>query len=162
MSTLVHGRDLFFLELAEVLWIERTLSFEVLPKLIDEVRDEELKQALSEHLEETRFHAARVEQAFQAAGAEATAARSAAFDGMKGQHESQEVKEPTLRDVFHAGAAVRTEHLELAIYDSLLGLAKELDLRDSADLLQQNRKEEDKALDRVAGIGGRLRGALPQ
>jgi ferritin-like metal-binding protein YciE len=144
-----------------VLWIERTLAFEVLPQAVERVRDEELRGALAAHLEETRSHVARVESAFRAAGADAVAARSAGLAGLKAHHESQEAKELTLRDLLDASASIRVEHLELAVYGSLLGLAKPLDLGESAGLLAENRKEEDKALDRLEGIADRLRKALP-
>jgi ferritin-like metal-binding protein YciE len=133
----------------------------VLPQAADDVRDDELRQALAAHLEETRYHVARVESAFRAAKADPVAARSAGLAGLKAQHEAQEVKEPTLRDLLTATAAIRVEHLELAVYDSLLGLAKPLDLGESAGLLAENREEEDKALDRLGRIADRLRKALP-
>jgi ferritin-like metal-binding protein YciE len=133
----------------------------VLPQTIAAVRDAELKDAFAAHLEETRLHVARVESAFRAAGAEPAAARSGGLAGLKAQHDAQEVKEPTLRDVLDAGAGIRVEHFELALYDSLGGLAKTLGLAESAGLLAENRKEEDKALDRLTGIAGRLRSALP-
>ncbi len=133
----------------------------MLPRAVEATRDEELREALAAHLEETRYHVARVESAFRAAGADPVAARSAGLAGLQAQHESQEVKEPTLRDVQTATAAIRVEHLELAVYEALLGLAGALGLGESADLLAENRKEEDKALERLAGIADRLRKALP-
>ena len=133
----------------------------MLPRAVEATRDEELREALAAHLEETRYHAARVESAFRAAGADPVAARSAGLAGLQAQHESQEVKEPTLRDVQTATAAIRVEHLELAVYEALVGLARALGLGESADLLDENRKEEDKALERLAGIADRLRKALP-
>ena len=146
------------MQLGEVLWVERTLAFEALPKLIDEIRDEELAGALREHLEETRYHAARVEQAFRAAGAEPAAARSAALAGALDQHNAQQVTEPTLRDYFHAVGAARTEHLELGLYDALLPLAAD----EPASLLQQNRADEEAALERLLEIASRLGGELPR
>jgi ferritin-like metal-binding protein YciE len=141
-----------FAQLGELLWIERTLAFEALPKLIEEVRDEELRAAFADHLEQTRFHAPRVEAAFRTAGAEPTAARSATLAGLLDQHESQQVKEPGLRDLFHAWGAARTEHLELGVYDTLLTLLPDEGLR-------QNRDEEADALARLLRIAERLSGA---
>jgi ferritin-like metal-binding protein YciE len=149
---------LYFLELGELLWVERTLAFDALPKLIGEVQDAELREALEEHLAQTKEHVTRVEQAFRASGAEPTAARSAALASSLEQHESQEVKEPTLGDVFHASGAARTEHLELGLYDAVLLLAE----GDAASLLQQNRKDEEAALKRVEKIAERLTGDLPR
>jgi ferritin-like metal-binding protein YciE len=141
-----------------LLWVERTLEFEALPKLIDEVRDGELRTALEEHLAQTKAHASRVEEVFRAAGAEPTAARSAALASALEQHDAQDAKEPTLRDVFHASGAARTEHLELGLYDALLLLAE----GEAASLLMENRKDEEDALKRVGKIAERLTGELPK
>jgi ferritin-like metal-binding protein YciE len=129
----------------------------VLPKLIEEARDVELRVALEEHLAETKEHVARVEEAFRASDAEPAAARSAALAAAVDQHESQDAREPTLRDVFHASGAARTEHLELGLYDAVLLLAD----GDAVSLLQRNRKDEEDALKRVEKIAARLAGELP-
>jgi ferritin-like metal-binding protein YciE len=157
---LSNPRDAFFLELGELLWIERTLVFEVLPPAIEAVRDTELKEALSSHLEETRFHVARVESTFRAAGGEPTAARSGALAGLKADHESQDVREPTLRDLQTATASIRVEQLELAVYESVIGLARVLHV--DTGLLDQNRKDEEQALKLLTKLADRLRDELPR
>ena len=101
---------------------------------------------------------ARVEEAFRAAGAEPAAARSAALAAALEQHDAQDAKEPTLRDVFNASGAARTEHLELGLYDAVLVLASGA----AATLLDLNRKDEKDALKRVAKIAERLAGELPK
>jgi ferritin-like metal-binding protein YciE len=123
------------------------LAFEAMPKLLDEVRNEELRAALEEHLEQTRYHAARVEQAIRDAGAEPLSARSAALAGLLEQHNAQDVKDPGLRDLHHARGAMRVEHLELGLYDSL-------------GLLDDNRKEEEEALRRLGDISNQLSNRL--
>lgn len=147
--------------LGELLWIERTLSFEVLPPTVEEVADTELKEALASHLEETRRHATRVEEAFRRAGAEPAASRSGALAGLHAQQERQTVTEQVLRDLLHATAAARVEHLELGLYDPVIELARTLDDGECAALLAENRAEEEKALERVGRIAQRLRAELP-
>jgi ferritin-like metal-binding protein YciE len=115
------------------------LAFEAMPKMIDEVRNEELRAALEEHLEQTRYHAARVEQAIRDAGAEPLSARSAALAGLLEQHNAQQIPDPGLRDLHHVRGAIRVEHLELGLYDAL-------------GLLEQNRKEEENALERLVKL----------
>jgi ferritin-like metal-binding protein YciE len=117
-----------------------------------------LRAALEEHLEQTKEHVSRVEDAFRAAGAEPTAARSAALAAALEQHDAQDVKEPTLRDLFHASGAARTEHLELGLYDAVLALASGA----AATLLKQNRKDEENALKQVEQVAVRLAGELPK
>jgi ferritin-like metal-binding protein YciE len=142
-----------FAQLAELLWIERTLAFDALPALIKQVRDGELRHALAAHLDETSVHVGRVEAAFRAGGGEPAAARSAQLDGLLRQHREQTVKEETLRDLACCWGGIRTEHLELAVYDTLLDLLQD-------DGLRQNRDEEKGALERLARIGERLRAEL--
>jgi ferritin-like metal-binding protein YciE len=153
VSALSNPRDLFLQQLAELLWVERTLEHEVLPTAIDEVADEDLKQALSDHLEETREHVRRVEHAFLAAGAEPAASRTEVL-----APQGRDVKEPTLAALAHAGEAARIEHLEIALYDVVIGLAP----GKAAGLLEQNRKEEEQALAVIGRQAKRLRGALPR
>ena len=69
--TVSNPRDLLLLELGDILFVERMLSFEVLPELLKQVNDPELAGALAEHLEQTKRHVANVEQAFRAAMARA-------------------------------------------------------------------------------------------
>ena len=119
------------------------LAFEAMPKMIEEVRDHELRAELEEHLEQTKYHAARVEQAIRDAGAEPISARSAALAGLLGQHNAQAIPDPGLRDLHHARGAIRVEHLELGLYESL-------------DLLDRNKKEEEHALKRLRSVARRL------
>jgi ferritin-like metal-binding protein YciE len=134
-----------------MLWIERTLAFEALPKLRRDVTAEGLAQAVDEHLEQTKEHAARVERAFRAAGAEPSSNLSPAAEKLA-QHREElagNIPEDRLRDVLNAAAAAATEHHEIAAYDALIELAGSLDLDLARDLLRQNRDEDADALDRV-------------
>ena len=147
-----------YLEQLKDLHSAETQIIEALPKMIEQTNHAELRQAFQKHLAQTKEHVSRVEEAFRAAGAEPTAGRSAALAAALEQHAAQDVKEPTLRDVFHATGAARTEHLELGLYDAVLLLAE----GDAAALLQQNRKDEEDALTRVQRIAERLTGELPK
>ena len=152
-------RDLFLQLLAEMLWVERMLVFEVLPSLRKQVQSESLAAAVEEHLAQTRGHVTRVEEAFRALGAEPVSARSAPAAALASEHEETtgKIAEPRLADLFHAGAAITTEHYEIASYDVLLELAPEA-VRES---LAQNRDEEAQALERLRGLADNLRGQLP-
>jgi ferritin-like metal-binding protein YciE len=129
----------------------------VLPTLAREAADEELEQALREHLEQTREHVLNVERAFRRAQAEPAAARSKAFEGLVAEHESQSssIVPTELRDGFHAAAALRTEHLELAAYDALLALARAA-APEAEDALAASRKQEDEARKKLEKIAERL------
>ena len=152
-------RDLFLASLAQMLWVERMLVFEVLPSLRKQVQSESLAAAVEEHLAQTRDHVTRVEAAFRALGTEPVSARSAPAAALAAEHEETagKIAEPRLADLFHAGAAITTEHFEIASYDLLLELAPEA----ARDSLAQNREEESQALERLRDLAEGLRGQLP-
>ena len=156
---LANPRDLFLQQLSEMLWTERMLVFDVLPSLQKSVKSESLAAAVSEHLAETHGHVARVEQAFQTLGVEAASARDGAAEALKKQHDETagKITDSRLEDVFHATAAIHTEHLEIASYDSLIQLARALGRGDVEDPLARNRKEEAEALKKLEKIAERLR-----
>jgi ferritin-like metal-binding protein YciE len=118
--------------------------------------------ALAEHLEETKEHAARLEGVFRAVGAEPSSNFSPPVEKLAEHHDelASSFTDDRLADVFHAGAAVATEHLELAAYDTLLRLGGMLELGEARELLELNRDEEARALERVESELDRLVGAL--
>lgn len=150
-----NPRDLFLQLLGEALWLERSLAFEVLPKLQVAAQSQALSALFAEHLEQTREHAARLEQVFPLVGAETSSARDPAAARLFEAHEQQaaQIVEGRLRDVFHAAGAAKTEHYELAVYDALVGLARVLGVE--TELLERNRGEDAEALARVSEVSDR-------
>jgi ferritin-like metal-binding protein YciE len=155
---LASPRDLFLQLLAQMLWVERMLVFEVLPSLRKQVQSESLAAAVEEHLAQTRGHVTRVEEVFRSLGAEPVSARSAPAAGLASEHDETagKIAEPRLADLFHAGAAITTEHFEIASYDVLLELAPEA----AGEPLAQNRREEAETLVRLEELADALRGEL--
>jgi ferritin-like metal-binding protein YciE len=123
----------------------------VLPELHKSVKSQGLAEAVAEHLEQTKAHGPRLEQVFRAVGAEPSSIRDPAVEKLAEHHVelSGSFADDRLADVFHAAAAARTEHDEIAMYDTLLVLGNALDLGGARGLLEENRKEEEQALDRV-------------
>ena len=152
-------RDLFLQLLSQMLWVERMLVFEVLPGLHRQVESESLAAAIEEHLAQTHGHVARCEEAFRALGAEPASARNAAAAGLVDQHRETTAKlaEPRLTDLFHAGAAIATEHLEIASYDLLIELARALGRDDLERPLAETRDEEARTLERLQQLAAALR-----
>ncbi len=141
-----------------MLWTERTLAFDVLPKLHEAVKSQGLAQAVAEHLDETKQHGPRLEEVFRAVGAEPSSHRDPAVEALAKHHDelAGSFADERLADVFRAATAVRTEHDELARYDALLTLGNALDLGDGRRLLEENRQEEEQALQRIHGELERL------
>jgi ferritin-like metal-binding protein YciE len=148
--------------LAELLWTERMLAFEVLPNLDRAVKSQKLAQTVREHLEETKEHATRLEEVFRAVGAEPSSNLFPPVEKLAAHHEELvgKIQDEVLADVYHAAAAATTEHVELASYDALLRVGATLELGDARKLLQQNRDEEARALVKLEDELERLVGDL--
>jgi ferritin-like metal-binding protein YciE len=121
-----NPRDLLALLLGELLHVERRLAGGVLAQLASTVRDDELAALLHTHLEETRRHAERVETAFRRLELAPSAHQCGPFEAAVAQHGelAPSIVEPRLADVFHAQAALHTEHWEVAAYSAVLTLGE--------------------------------------
>ena len=152
-----NPKELFLHELGDILYVERKLAQEALPKLIGEVTDEEFKSGLQNHLEETRKHVKNVEEVFRIFDEEPHAEKCVGFEGLKKEHaELIEKSSSSLVDHIDLGAAARTENYEIAAYEGLRRMAKALGEDDAVALLDANLKEEKDALREVEKIATRL------
>jgi ferritin-like metal-binding protein YciE len=160
--TLSNPRDLLLTALADALFVERMLSFEVLPQMVQSAGDGELAAHLEAHLQETRRHVEAVEAAFRVVSAEPSAAHSMPFPGMTDQHGQlvANAKTPELADVVHAHAAAQVEHYEIRGYRTLLALAQAMDAGDVVALLEPVLADEEQALQHVDAELGRLVAAM--
>jgi ferritin-like metal-binding protein YciE len=151
------ARDLLLEELGKLLTIEETLARRMLPLIVGEVEDEELKPVVSQHLEETRNHAARVKEAFGALEETPAGKRAIGLEGLATEHASfvPEVV-PGLRAGVHCEAAMGTEHYEINAYDGAIRLADALGATDVGELLRANLAEEVAALQKLAAQADRL------
>lgn len=144
--------------------MERTLAFEVIPKLQEQATSEWLVDVLRAHLEVTKEHVARLERVFPAVGAEASSNLSPPAKKLAEHTEelAGSITNERLTDAYLAVGAAATEHLEIAAYDALLALAQRLDLDgDAVTLLKQNRDEDADALVELQGALQKLLNASP-
>ena len=118
MKKLSSERDLLLAQLSELLWVERRLAFDVLKDVIDAVHDSDLRALFDGHLEETRQHVTRVEQAFRELGIEPSSALSPGFSGLIEQHDTvaKKIVDSGVEDRWHAASGIAAEHFELALY----------------------------------------------
>jgi ferritin-like metal-binding protein YciE len=150
------ARELLVLDLKRLLTVEEMLAKVLLPKLLQEVQDGDLRSALQEHLEQTRGHVRNIREAFERLGERPAGDDAPGLEGLKQEHETG-VKQvaPALRDGFDAGAAIGSEHYEIAIYSTALLLAQN-EAPDVADLLRANLDEEFAALRKLETAAERL------
>jgi ferritin-like metal-binding protein YciE len=157
MPEITTPRELFLHELGDILYVERALAEETLPKLIEEVRDEEFRTGLESHLKETRTHVSNVEQVFELLGEEPEIEKCVGFEGLKREHEQLiEESADDLIDMIDLGAAARTENYEIAAYEGLRRMAKAMGEDKAVDLLDANLKQEKDTLREVEKIATRL------
>jgi ferritin-like metal-binding protein YciE len=158
MPQITAPEELFVHELRDMYYAEKALT-KVLPKLAEEASDRELSQAFEHHLDQTKTHVTNLERVFEQLGKRAEGQTCPGIDGIKEEHDTfVKENEPTaeLMDVFLTGAASRAEHYEIAAYTGLVGQAKALGERESAELLEKNLRQEKEALEKVESISKRL------
>ena len=157
MSEIRDPRQLFLHELGDILYVERALADQALPKLIDEVEDPEFKSGLQKHLQETERHVVNVEKVFEILGETPHEEECVAFEGLKKEHEEMTMEsDSSLIDLVDLGAAARTENYEIAAYEGLRRMAKALGENDAVDLLDTNLTQEKEALREVEKIATRI------
>jgi ferritin-like metal-binding protein YciE len=157
VAEITTPRDLFLHELGDIMYVEQKLSTEVLPKLISEVTDEEFRETLEEHLEQTKGHLANVEKVFAELDETPHAEPCIGFEGLKAEHDKLLGEASSqLVDSIDLGAAARTECYEIAAYEGLRRMAKAMGEDKAVDLLDKNLAEEKDALQLVEKIATRV------
>lgn len=115
-----------------------------LPKLAKGAKDGDLKSLFTAHLEETKGQVERLKQVFSLLGEKPTGEHC---NGMEGVIEEsadalEKDEEGASFDSGIIGAALRTEHYEVAGYTAAIAMSNTLGLRDIAALLTENLNEE--------------------
>jgi ferritin-like metal-binding protein YciE len=107
----------------------------------------ELKEAIENHLEETRQQVQRLEQVFAAIEEKARGKHCEGIAGIieEGQTVMQEEYDEATADALLIAAAQRAEHYEMAAYGTLVAWARAMGHDDAADLLQETLDEEKAA-----------------
>ena len=118
-----------------------------LPTLVKGTHDPELKHAFENHLEETKGHVVRLQQAFEFLGKKPVAKHCKGMEGAIAEVKEAlaEDQEGALLDAGIIGAAARVEHYEIAGYTASIAMAKTLGQKEVAELLTQTLTEEQNA-----------------
>jgi ferritin-like metal-binding protein YciE len=139
-------RDLFIEELRD-LYSAETQLVKALPKMAEAASDTNLKQAFTNHLEQTEGHVARLEEIFQALDETPSGETCQAMEGLI-KEGSQMIKakgDSVVIDSGIIGAAQRVEHYEMAGYGTARSLAERLGEQEAATLLHETLDEESEA-----------------
>jgi ferritin-like metal-binding protein YciE len=150
-------RDLLVHELKDLYSAEKQLT-KALPKMAKAASHSELKDAFTNHLDETNRHVERLEQAFDLLDVSNRGAKCEAMVGLiaEGEKIIKADGDPAVLDAGLISAAQRVEHYEMAGYGCARTFAQLLGESAIAALLQQTLDEEsaaDETLTSVATSG---------
>lgn len=136
-------KELLVHEIQDLYSAEQQL-IEALPKMADKAESPELKASFQQHLEETKEHARRLEQAAELLGEKPTGVPCVGMKGLvkEGDEIMKEAKQPQVLDAGLIAAAQKVEHYEIASYGTASAHAEELGLMDVVELLEATLDEE--------------------
>lgn len=157
---LTTPRELLGARLRQMLWIERRLAYDVLPRLREQAHAPDLRAAFDRHLVETKSHAATVRDVLGDLYVSVEPEESHSFRGLLAEHDQLTGRiaedDHLLNDLAHAVAALATEHLELATYESLVSLAESLGEEEVGIRLRALLEQEELALEQVESAMAKL------
>jgi len=150
-------RELLVDEMRDLYDAEKQLV-KALPKVVKASTNSELSEAVAAHLEQTRGHVQRLEQAFELLGEKARSKSCVAMHGLieEAQEVMQEDMPEPLVDSALICAAQKVEHYEIAGYGTVSAWAEALGLSDVAELLKETLEEEKAADEKLTGIAGEI------
>lgn len=147
MATQKTLEDAFNNGLKDVLYAERT-SVRALKKAAKAAQNDELRQALEQHAQESEGQIERLQQVFEIIGKAARGKTCESIQGLNAELEDhlEEFKDSEAADAVLIAGAQAMEHYEIARYGTLVAWAKRLGRDDCAAVLQQT-LDEEKATD---------------
>jgi Mn-containing catalase len=141
-------KNLLIEELQDLLHAETQLT-SALPKMAGAAHTPKLKEAFEKHLEQTRQHVERLNEALGMLGEKAQPKLCKAMKGLveEGQETIQEgeAKQPLAADLALITAAQKVEHYEISGYGSARALARQIGMLGVAELMTKTLGEEEGA-----------------
>ncbi len=138
--------DLLLTFMQDVYYAERQI-LKALPKMAKASENEELKNALMHHREETQGQVERLQKAFEALGKRARGQTCEAINGLieEGEEIVEEFAAGPIRDAGIVASAQAVEHYEMARYGTIIAWAKAVGAEDVARLMHETLEEEKQA-----------------
>ncbi len=129
-----------------------------LPEMIDAATSEDLKEALTEHLNVTKTQATRLEKIFSEMGEEPGGEKCKGMKGVltEGSDLVGKVEDENVRDAAIIASAQRVEHYEMAGYGTARTFAEQLGEDSAGELLQQTLDEEKEADEKLTELAGEI------
>jgi ferritin-like metal-binding protein YciE len=146
-------KELFVHALKDIYYAENAI-LKALPKVIEHTKHAELKKALTAHMEETKGHVSRLEEAFGELDMKPASVRCEAIDGIlkEGDEVIGDFASGAAGDAAIVFACQAVEHYEINRYGTMHAWAEELKLKSVASLLKKTLEEEHKADEKLTKL----------
>jgi ferritin-like metal-binding protein YciE len=145
-------QDLYISELKDLYSAEQQLV-KALPKIVKNAEFQELSDAISNHLEETKNQVTRLEQIFASLGENPKGKKCVGMQGIIEEgSETMDEFEDSVRDAGIISAAQRVEHYEIAAYGSVCAYAELLERTEDLGLLKETLEEEKNADEKLTQL----------
>lgn len=140
-------------EMQDLLHAEHQI-LNALPKMAEKASEPGLRQALEDHLDQTREHVKRLERALRAIGSEVATEKCEGIQGILSEGESlmSEDVDPDVLNAVLIASAQKVEHYEIASYGTACAWAEMLGHQEVLELLEQTLKEEAEADERLTRL----------
>ncbi len=151
MSQELH--ELFLDELADLLNAETQLT-KALPKMAKAAQSEDLREAITSHLEETEGHVERLKKVFESVDEKPKSKTCRAMKGLieEASELLQELKGKSSIDAGIIAAAQKVEHYEIASYGAARAWAEQMGHEEAAELLEETLDEEKAADEKLTDV----------
>jgi ferritin-like metal-binding protein YciE len=165
MDEIKKLHDLYIKDLHDLYSAEKQI-IEALPKMIKKAKSERLRKALETHLDETKVHVKRLNEAFKEIDEKPAAEECKAMRGILTEAEdimNESDQELFVLDAAMIAAAQKVEHYEISAYGTLINYANILGYEKSASILSESLKEEknaDELLSQIALEGINLKAEI--
>jgi ferritin-like metal-binding protein YciE len=149
--------ELYIKELRDMYDAENQI-IKALPKMVESCNSSQLRNALSQHLEQTRGHVERLERILTIHNEDVKGEKCKGMEGIidEGKEIVKHDENPGVRDAGIIGGAQKVEHYEMASYGSLRTWAQQMGHTEAAQLLQQTLDEEKAADEKLSQIAQQL------
>ena len=146
-------REFFIDGLKDIYWAEKALT-KAIPKMIKNATSEELVEALTNHLEETKGQVTRLEEVFGSVDEKPVAKKCDAMEGLIKEAGGimEETEEGPMRDAGIIAAGQKVEHYEIATYGTLAAYAGLLGFDEAQGLLEETLAEEKAADEKLTEV----------
>jgi ferritin-like metal-binding protein YciE len=147
------AEELFIDELKDIYSAEKQ-AVKAFPRLAKAVQSDELKQAMQDHLEQTKGQVERLDRIFEILDKRSS---GKTCEGMKGlvteaQSQLEEIEKGPVLDCAIIGALQRIEHYEIAAYGTVATLAEAMGQDEVKELLGETLEEEKETDERLTEV----------